>query len=96
MIFQKNGDKQLKLGVVQSIEHNHKKLTEARKANGSVAISIGGDPSILSGRHFDPKDKLTSIISRRSIDCLKEHFRDEVKKDEWALVVELKKYFNVV
>lgn len=42
----------VRLGVVESIEHNHKKLTEAKKKNGSVAISLGGDPSIMSGRHF--------------------------------------------
>lgn len=66
----------VRLGVVESIEHNHKKLTEARKKTGSVAISLGGDPSIMSGRHFDPKDMLVSMISRRSIDCLKEHFKE--------------------
>lgn len=49
----------------------------------------------MSGRHFEQKDKLVSIISRRSIDCLKEHFKEEVAKDEWALIIELKKYFNV-
>lgn len=71
----------MKLGVVESIEFNHKKLKEARKTTGSVAISLGGDPSIMSGRHFDPKDKLASIMTRRSIDCLKEHFKEEVSKD---------------
>ena len=90
------GDKMIKLGIVESIEHNHKKLKEARKATGSVAVSLGGDPSIMSGRHFDPKDKLASKITRRSIDCLKEHFKDEVAKEEWHLVIELKKYFGVI
>jgi translation initiation factor 5B len=89
-------EKVLKLGVVESIEHNHKKVQEARKKTGSVAVAIGGDPSIMAGRHFDQKDKLASVVSRRSIDCLKEHFRDEVTKDEWSLVVELKKYFGVI
>jgi translation initiation factor 5B len=60
-----------------------------------VAIQIGGDPKITSGRDFDAKDKLVSLISRKSIDLLKEHFRDEVNKDEWALIIELKKYFNI-
>ncbi len=61
--------------MIESIEHNHKKINEARKETGSVAISIGGDPSIHSGKQFDQKDKLVSLITRRSIDCLKEHFR---------------------
>jgi len=60
-----------------------------------VAISIGGDPSISSGRHFEAKDRLVSLLSRRSIDCLKEHYKEEVTKDEWQLVIELKKYFGV-
>ena len=85
----------VKLGVVESIEHNHKKLKEARKTTGSVAISIAGDPSILSGRHFEQKDKLVSKITRRSIDCLKEHFKEEVTKEEWQLVIKLKEYFNI-
>lgn len=42
----------VKIGIVESIEHNHKKLKEARKATGSVAISIGGDPSIQAGKQF--------------------------------------------
>ena len=77
----------MKLGVVDSIEHNHKKLKEARKNTGSVAISLIGDSSIMSGRHFEPNDQLCSIVSRRSTDCLKEHFRDEVAKEEWQLLI---------
>ena len=81
---------------MESIEHNHKKLLEARKKTGSVAIQVGGDPSIMSGRHFEQKDKLASVMTRRSIDCLKEHFKEDVTKEEWGLVIELKKYFGVV
>lgn len=32
----------IKLGYVESIEHQHKKITEARKNNGSIAICIAG------------------------------------------------------
>lgn len=30
---------------------------------------------MASGKQLDPNDRLVSLISRRSIDCLKEHFR---------------------
>ena len=60
-----------------------------------MAISIGGDPSIMSGRHFDPKDMLCSLISRKSIGCLKEHFIPEVTDDEWNLVQKLKIFFSI-
>ena len=51
-------------------------MTEARKKTGSVAISLGGDPTIMAGRHFDEKDKLASVVTRKSIDCLKAHFKE--------------------
>lgn len=81
--------------MVESIEHNHKKLKEARKNTGSVAISIGGEPQMVSGKQFDQNDRLVSLISRRSIDCLKEHYRNEATKEDWQLVIELKKYFAI-
>ena len=35
-------------------------------------------------------------ISRESIDACKEHFRDDLTKTDWALVVELKKLFEIL
>lgn len=35
------------------------------------------------------------MLSRRSIDCLKEHYRTDVKKEEWELIIELKPYFGL-
>ena len=46
-----------------------------------MAISIAGDNSIHSGKQFEEKDKLASIITRKSIDSLKEHYRTEVAKE---------------
>lgn len=62
---------------------------------GSVAISIAGEPKVQAGKDFDEKERLVSMISRKSIDCLKEHYRNDVSKDEWQLIIELKKYFNI-
>jgi hypothetical protein len=39
----------------------------------------------MYGRQLEDKDILYSLISRKSIDTLKEFYRDEVTKDEWAL-----------
>jgi translation initiation factor 5B len=60
-----------------------------------VAIQLGGDPKISSGKDFTPTDRLVSIISRKSIDVLKELYRDEVNKDEWNLIIELKPFFKI-
>ena len=41
------------------------------------------------------QDKLVSKVSRRSIDLLKLHFKDSLERDDWRLVVKLKKMFGI-
>jgi hypothetical protein len=50
---------------------------------------------IMYGRHFDHTNKLCSKITRQSIDALKQHFRDEMREDDWQLVVKLKNVFKI-
>ena len=40
--------KKLKIGIVESIEHNKKSVKEARSTTGSVAVRIKGD--VTAGR----------------------------------------------
>jgi len=64
-----------------------------------VCIKIeapGGDAPKMIGRHFDEKDLLMSRISRESIDACKDYFRDELTKQDWSLMVELKKIFEIL
>ena len=61
-----------------------------------MAIKIEGPNQPLYGRHLEEKDTLYSSISRASIDCLKEFFRADVSQDEWKLIVQLKKEFDIV
>lgn len=72
----------------------------------------GGDAPKMFGRHFDETDLLMSRvsicgrktclypfflqISRESIDACKDYFRDELAKSDWALMVELKKLFEIL
>ena len=44
----------------------------------------------MYGRHFDHTDELVARMTRPSIDAMKEFYRDELQKDDWRLVVELK------
>lgn len=41
------------------------------------------------------QDELVSRISRKSIDVLKENFRDELAREDWQLVVKLKHKFQI-
>ncbi|KAM0712176.1 hypothetical protein Q7P37_011270 [Cladosporium fusiforme] len=85
------------LGRVTSIERDHKQIPICKKGQPSVAVKIEGPNQPLYGRHLEEKDMLYSKISRNSIDTLKEFYRDEVDKDEWALIAKhLKGLFDVV
>ena len=61
-----------------------------------MAVKIEGPNQPLYGRQLEEKDALYSLISRQSIDTLKEFYRSDVSNDEWALIVKLKKEFDVM
>ncbi|XP_028166241.1 eukaryotic translation initiation factor 5B isoform X4 [Ostrinia furnacalis] len=88
----------VELGVVTSIESNHKQVESARKGQ-EVCIKIEpipGESPKMFGRHFDETDFLVSKISRASIDACKDYFRDDLVKTDWQLMVELKKLFQIL
>lgn len=79
-----------------SIERDHKQIPVCKKGQPSVAVKIemgGNQPTY--GRHLEEEDTLYSLISRRSIDTLKEFYRSEVSNDEWQLIIKLKPLFDV-
>ena len=49
----------------------------------------------MYGRHLEEDDTLYSAISRKSIDTLKEFFRNDVSQEEWKLLIELKKMVDI-
>merc|ERR1711892_221153 len=86
------------IGICTGIQHNSKDVDTAKKGD-EVCVKIespGGDAPKMFGRHFDETDLLTSRISRESIDVCKDYFRDELAKSDWALMVELKKLFEIL
>ncbi|ORZ35581.1 hypothetical protein BCR44DRAFT_1433804 [Catenaria anguillulae PL171] len=90
----------VKLGKVTGIEVNRKPVDIAKKGQygGGVAVKIecpNYDTPKLVGRHFLEKEELMSHITRESIDVLKENFREEMSKEDWALVIKLKKRLNI-
>lgn len=82
--------------VRTGIERDHKQLTKCRKGEPSVAVKIEmGAHQPAYGRHLDEKDTLYSLISRKSIDTLKEFYREDVSLDEWKLIKKLKPLFDI-
>ena len=86
----------IKIGVVQSMEINGKPTKSARAKDGNIAVKIVTNDAITYGRHFDDQSEIMSIISRDSIDSLKQFFADDMTRDDWMLVMKLKKIFKVM
>lgn len=91
----------LEIGRVVSIERDKKPVTQAPwpRKGAKVCIKIEQNSSqthITYGRHFDEKSQLFSKVSRSSIDSLKDLFKDEMKKEDWALIIGMKKIFNIL
>ena len=86
------------LGRIASLELNHKAVDRAHRGD-SVAMKVeatnAAEAARLYGRHFDHNDRLVSKLTRKSIDVLKEHFREDLGRDDWILVVKLKKLFGI-
>ncbi|KAF5025461.1 hypothetical protein F66182_2437 [Fusarium sp. NRRL 66182] len=91
-----NAKEIVKLGRVTSIEREHKQIPVCKRKEPSVAIKIemGGNQPMY-GRHLEEDETLYSLISRASIDTLKEFYRSEVSTDEWQLIIKLKPLFDV-
>ncbi|XP_061642838.1 eukaryotic translation initiation factor 5B isoform X2 [Phyllopteryx taeniolatus] len=86
------------IGVVTSIEINHKTVDSAKKGQ-EICIKIEpipGESPKMYGRHFEATDILVSKITRASIDALKNWFRDDMQKSDWQLIMELKKTFEII
>lgn len=83
------------VGDSSSIERDHKQIPICKKGQPSVAIKIEGPNQPMYGRHLEEKDTLYSMISRQSIDTLKEFYRPDVSNEEWILITKLKTLFDV-
>ncbi|EDK41789.2 conserved hypothetical protein [Meyerozyma guilliermondii ATCC 6260] len=88
------------LGKVVSLEVNHKSLDIVKKGQTSAGVAMRlENPSAAQptwGRHVDESDNLYSLISRKSIDTLKDPaFRDSVTRDDWLLIKKLKSVFDI-
>ncbi|RCI13765.1 hypothetical protein L249_8088 [Ophiocordyceps polyrhachis-furcata BCC 54312] len=86
----------ISLGRVTSIEREHKQIPVCKKGQPSVAVKIEmGGSQPMYGRQLAEEDLLYSLISRASIDCLKEYYRKDVSNEEWQLIVKLKPLFDI-
>ena len=79
-----------------SIEREHKAIPILKKGQPAAAIKIDMPNQPTYGRQIEETDTLYSKLSRKSIDTLKEFYRDEVTRDEWLLIKNLKSQFDIM
>jgi translation initiation factor 5B len=85
------------IGNVIGIENNRKEVPQAKKgASVAVKISNASNPTMTYGRQFDHTGAIYSRISRESIDALKEFFKNDVAKEDWQLIIKMKKIFCIM
>ena len=90
----------INLGRVTSLEINHKTRDVVQKKDVGAGVAVRIEPGIneapkMFGRHLDEKDEIYSLISRQSIDALKDHFWDGVSTEEKRLIKNLKTLLDI-
>ncbi|TFL05444.1 hypothetical protein BDV98DRAFT_500164, partial [Pterulicium gracile] len=85
----------ISLGKITSLEINHKSFEIVKKSQAGAGVAVKIEHAVyqsakMFGRHFDEKDEILSLISRQSIDVLKESFKADVSMEEWHLIKALK------
>ena len=84
------------IGKVTSIERDNKEF-KIGKVGDEVAIKVElpeTEQQKTFDRHFTIDDEIVSKVSRQSLDALKDCFRDELTKEDVALLIRLKQIFN--
>jgi len=94
----KSKDSFIQIGIVADIQKNEKTIPIGKKGD-EICLKIenvSDDAPKMMGHHFDADDIIMSSISRQSIDACKEHFRSELKNEDWKLIIELKTVFGIL
>jgi len=90
----------IRLGKITSLEINHtaKDVVKRSQVGAGVAVKIEHavyESAKSCGRHFTEADLLVSMLSRSSIDTLKTLFREDVPKDDWVLIKQMKTLLDI-
>ncbi|KRH93779.1 Translation initiation factor 5B (eIF-5B) [Pseudoloma neurophilia] len=86
----------LQVGKVTSIINEKKSVEIANKGDKvSVKIETADTPRLI-GRDISEEGILYSTLSRKSIDILKEFYKDEITDDGWRLVMKIKQHLGII
>ena len=92
------------MGKITSIQKNSKEVSKTKVGdevcikieNHSTTDDVENQPNQYTfGRQFDENDILYSKITRNSIDYMKKYHKETLSKQDWMLIVKLKKAFKI-
>jgi translation initiation factor 5B len=84
-----------KRGMDLAVKLEGKTMIKEKHMENGKMVEVEREQLLNYGRQFGENTVLASAISRKSIDALKESFRDEMEHDDWQLIIELKKEQNI-
>ncbi|OQS55554.1 SPAC56F8.03 [Ecytonucleospora hepatopenaei] len=94
----KNNSTYTLLGKVTSIEEKKQKvnvLEQGKQAAIKVEVDKNDTAKVLD-RHFTVEDEIYSVVTRKSIDLLKEFYKDDLTQEHIELLFYLKKKFDII
>ena len=80
----------------EGIAEKDRKPVDQAKQGQSVSVKIDAVTSIAYGRQFDHTYPLYSRVNRRSIDALRDFFKEDLNKEQLMLLSQLRKRFGVI
>ena len=91
-----NAPKPICIGTVDGIRINDKEVDVApTNAECSVLVKAPADWTPVAGKDFKAGDEFVTRMNREIIDLIKAHFRDELKKEDWSLIVRIKRILRI-
>ena len=90
-----NGVK-VNIGRVVDIQKDQKEMKVAKRGEDCAVKISAAETNTQFGRQLTEESTLYAIVTRESIDALKESFRADMDDDDWRLVIELKKLNHVI
>ncbi|ELQ74621.1 Translation initiation factor 5B (eIF-5B) [Trachipleistophora hominis] len=95
-LFVMHQDEIVQIGKVTSMIMEKKSVDVADKGSKlSIKIETTDAPKLI-GRDIKLTDLMYSTLTRKSIDVLKEFYKDEITDDAWRLVMDIKQFLGII
>lgn len=82
------------LGIVTSIEKNNK-VVDMAKNGDEVCVRLDNPNNLSYDRQFTKSDLIITELNRSIINNLKDNYQDDMKNEDWIMVINQKKLLKI-